>query len=419
MSKIFRYENGLKAAVNYIPSFRSVAIGFWAGVGSSKETPDINGLSHFTEHTMFKGTSTLSALDIASKLENMGTVSNAFTGKELTCYHINALSEFAEESFSLVSELLTDSTFPKEELDKERKVIVEEINMGEDDPEDICYDLLGEASYGGAKLGQTILGPIDNVNRFDGDDIRRFMKRFYTADNMAITIAGGVTPETADKYIRKYLLDKLPAKGCGEQYEPKLCITSDFRERIKDFEQSNVGIAYRGVAVDDEAFMRQAYLSIILGGGMASRLFQRIREQSGLAYSVYSAPATYRHNGMLDVFVNVTPANVKRVVSEVRAEVELLREKGITDEEFDRAKIQLKTSAVFGFENPKSIMLSLARPLLMLDLDYDLDVKLAEIEAVTKEQVNDFARTFLSKDGVCAAYVGKKTDADIMQILTN
>lgn len=417
MSKILRYENGLKVAVKNIPSLRSVSVGYWAGVGSSKETSEINGLSHFTEHMMFKGTSRLSPAEIARRFDAMGTVSNAFTGKEMTCYYVKTIDEYLEPSFELLSDLIFDSSFPDAELDRERKVIVEEINMVEDAPEDICYDMISSAVYKDKKLGQTILGPIDNVRRFGAKDIRRFMSEFYTPSNMVITMAGCVTEKRADELVRKYCLNRFFGRGSESQYEPHHTISSDCVCRIKDFEQSNIAIAYPSISLDDEKFMRQAFLSLILGGGMSSRLFQSVREQSGLAYSIYSLPTTYRNNGSLNIFVNITPTNTLDVLNKVKAEVDKLVKGGITDEEYERAKIQLKTSCIFGFENPQSIMTSLAKPLLMLDKDYNLDDKIAEIESVTKKQVNDFAREVLVSDRVCAAYVGKQTGVDILSIL--
>lgn len=417
MSEILRYDNGLRVGVATIPSFRSVSIGYWAGVGSSKELPEINGLSHFTEHMMFKGTSKLSPFQIARRFDEMGTVSNAFTGKEMTCYYIKTIDDYVEPSFELLSDLVFDSSFPEDELDKERKVIIEEINMGEDAPEDICYDVIASAVYKDKKLGQTILGPIDNVKRFNGDDIRRFMSEFYVPSNMAITMAGGITVKEADALVRKYCLDRFKGDKCAAGYEQKHEITSDCRYKFKDFEQTNIAVAYPSICLDSDKFMRQAYLSLILGGGMSSRLFQTIREQMGLAYSVYSVPSVYRNNGSFNIFVNITPKNTECVVHRLKEEIDEVAAKGITDEEFERARIQLKTSCVFGFENPQSIMNSIAKPLLMLDRDYDLDGKIAEIEAVTKEQVNEFAREYLISDRVCAAYVGKKTDVDILSIL--
>lgn len=417
MNKVLRYDNGLRVAVQYMPSMRSVSIGYWAGVGCSKETAQINGLSHFTEHMMFKGTSKLTPYQIAQEFDAMGTLSNAFTGKELTCYYIKAMDDYVERSFGLLSDLLFDSAFPEDELDKERKVIIEEINMVEDSPEDICYDLLSSAIYKDEKLGQTILGSIDNVKKFTGADIRAFMKEFYCPSNMVITIAGGLTADEADTLVRKYCLDRFVGSGRGRDYEQAHTITSDYRERVKDFEQTNMAVAYPTISLSDDRLMQQAYVSLVLGGGMSSRLFQTIREQMGLAYSIYATPTVYKNNGALNVFVNTSPNNTQRVIEQVREEIDKLVCDGITDEEFHRARIQLKSSCVFGFESTQSIMNSLSKPLLLLDKEYDLDKRIFEIEAVTKQQVNEFAKEFLQPDSVCAAYVGKKTNVDIMNVL--
>ena len=210
MNKLIEYDNGLKVVVYSVPGVRSVACGYWAGVGSGNETAQINGLSHFTEHMMFKGTKDMTPFDIANAFESLGANVNAFTSKECTCYYVKSVDEYGEKCFELLSKIMFESTFDKGELDKERKVIVEEINMVEDSPEDICYDYIASATFGNEGLGQTILGPIDNVLRFDGDDIRSHLKNFYVPGNMVIAFSGNITAQQADALVRKYTLPNFP-----------------------------------------------------------------------------------------------------------------------------------------------------------------------------------------------------------------
>lgn len=418
MAEILRYDNGLKVIVEHFPALRSAAVGIFAGVGSVRETAGDNGLSHFTEHMMFKGTDKLSPFEVAAAFEDKGAMVNAFTSKECTCYYFKSVDENVTDCFSALSHIFFDSAFCADELDKERKVIIEEINMGEDDPADICYDLIAKSLYADRSLAMPIIGSIENVSRFTGDDVRAFMRRFYRPDNVVVSFAGCVDVETADKLVRTFMLDRFPVtEPSGLTDTAPVAVTSGYTERIKDFEQSNIAVAYPTVPFNDGQSMTQAVLNIVAGGGMSSRLFQSIRERQGLAYSVYTAPSAYVGNGAFVVYLNITAGNTARVCESVRREMDELHGKGITDDECARAKIQLKSALLFGQENCQSVMLSIGKLLLLCGEKYDLDKRLAEINAVDATAVNAFLRRYIVPDNVCAAYVGKAFDADIMKLL--
>lgn len=418
MNKTIKYENGLRLIVDYLPSMRSVASGIWVGAGSSKESPENNGISHFTEHMMFKGTDKLSPFAIANAFETVGAMVNAFTAKENTCYYVKAVDEYSEKCFALLCDIYLHSAFPAEELDKERKVIVEEINMVEDSPEDICYDLLASALYEDSPLGQTILGPIDNVKRFTGEDIRAYMAKTYCAPNVVIAMAGNITLQEADRQVQKYLLPYLCTKKSEIPTCPRFASKGRYVKRFKDFEQSNIAISYPSLKFNDRQSTTQAVLNIILGGGMSSRLFQNIREIQGLAYSVYSAPSAFANNGSFNILLNITPKNTERVLVSVKNEIGALVKEGVRQEEFERAKAQLKSACVFAQESVQTVMTSLGKMLLMSDEIYDVNKKIAEIDAVTMDSVTAFARQLFVQKNVCAAYVGKETSVDILQILS-
>ena len=416
MAEIIRYKNGLRVIVEHFPVLRSAAVGIFVGVGSARENADNNGLSHFTEHMMFKGTDKLSPFAVASAFEDKGAMVNAFTGKECTCYYFKSVDENVTDCFRTLSHIFFDSTFPQEELDKERKVIVEEINMGEDDPSDICYDLIAQAQYRDDALARPIIGTIQNVNKFDGQDIREFMRKFYRPDNVVVSFAGCVTPEAADKLVREFVLDRFITVAPSELAPlERITVTSKYTERIKDFEQSNIAIAYPTIPFNDPLTMTQSVLNLAVGGGMSSRLFQSIRERQGLAYSVYTAPSAYVNNGSFVLYLNITAANTARVCESVRREMDILLQSGITAEECERAKVQLKSALLFGQENCQSVMLAIGKLLLLCDSLYDVDKRIAEINAVSVESVNAFIRKQLTTEAVCAAYVGKTFDADILK----
>lgn len=417
MEKVLEYSNGLRLTVEHIPSVRSVAIGIWVGVGSSRETAHDNGLSHFIEHMLFKGTDTMSAYDIAKNFEGMGAAVNAFTGKECTCYHVKSIDSDADNCFKLLCDIFFRSAFDPVELDKERMVVDEEINMSEDSPEDICYDLIAETVYKNHPLGQTILGPADNVKRFSREDIKRFMVQFYCPTNTVVSMAGNISLRDADKLVKKYFLGGFSGAPCIADHAAKHDIVTGFGKRVKDFEQSNIAISYPSVPFNHPLGMTQSVMNILLGGGMSSRLFQSIRERQGLAYSVYSSASSYKNNGNMSVYLNISRPNTQRAVETVRDELKLLVGEGVNAEEFERAKAQLKATCVFAQESVQTIMYSLGKLMVLAGELYDIDKKIAEIDAVTMDGVNEFARKIFTQDSVCAAYVGKEDDTDILGIL--
>lgn len=417
MDNIIKYKNGLRLIVSPMPSVKSVSSGIWIGAGSINENSLNNGISHFTEHMLFKGTKKLNPFQIASTFESMGAMVNAFTGKECTCYYVKSIDEYAEKCLSVLSDIFLNSVFDKEELDKERKVIVEEINMVEDSPEEICYDLLSKTLYPNQSIGQTILGSIENVKRFEKTDILKYMDEYYCANNIVISMAGNITLPEADKLVQKYFLPFLKAENLNLPRDKFCKIEGSYSERIKDFEQSNIAISYQSIKFNDKLFPVQAILNVILGGGMSSRLFQHIREQLGLAYSVYTSPTSYYDNGSFNIFLNITHTNTEKAVTAVKNEIDRLLKSGINNEEFNRAKAQIKSSLVFGQESVQTVMSSVGKYCLMTNQSYDVDERIAEINNVNLDDVISFANNLFSKP-VSAVYVGKKSNVDILKLLS-
>lgn len=406
MDKEIRYENGLRAVVEST-STHSVAIGIWINAGSRKEKKENNGISHFIEHMLFKGTDKLNAFEIARGFEDRGAMINAFTGKDSTCYYFRSLSSEAEECFKLLSHIFLNSTFPEEELDRERKVILEEINMQEDSPEDICFDMLADALYDGP-LSRTILGPPENIARFGKSDIEKYMNLHYCPQNIVISFAGGITKEKADEWIRKYFLPYMKIFGkCDHGEENRFAVKTNMRI---GFEQSNLFIGFPSIPFNHELIPAQSILSFILGGGMSSRLFQKIREEMGLAYSVYTTPSVYYNAGSFNICVNYSAENTSKVLDAIKKQIELLIEKGIQDDEFERAKTQIKTAMAFAQESSQSQMMAHGKLLLLADEIYDMDQKLDEINRLSLDRVNDFARKLFMDKKPAIAYLGKEPD---------
>lgn len=414
MTELLKYDNGLRVVVNTVRGVRSVASGFWVGVGSAYESDENNGLSHFTEHVTFKGTDDLSAFDIAHRFESYGAAFNAFTSKECTCYYAKSIDEYAENCFALLGEILLRSVYDDGELDKERKVIVEEINMVEDTPEDICYDELAAATYGNANLGKTILGPIGNVKKFRHDDVKKFTDKYYVSGNIVIAFAGNITTGQADKLVKKYVMPYIKAGDRATLYSLPDRNARKCGMRIKDFEQANLALFFPSVSAFAPEASVCALTSVAFGGGMSSRLFQSVRERKGLAYSVYSSPSAYKETGAFNIYLNISEENTDKVLSAVREEIDLLTDKGLTEEELERSKVQLKSSLVFSGENVQSVMSSSGKAMLGNDEIYDFDKKIAQIDAVTPSDVIDYVRKTFDYSKMNAAYVGKKTKADIL-----
>ena len=412
MKKIIRYPSGLKLVVERLPAF-SVSAGIWVNAGSRTENTQNNGISHFLEHMIFKGTDKLSAFDIANGFEGLGAAINAFTSKDCTCYFVKSVTDAAEQCFEKLSHIFLDSVFDKTEMDKEKNVVVEEIGMVEDSPEEVCYNIFAEMLFDGP-LAQTILGPAENILRFTKTDIDLYMSQRYTPQNTVISFAGDIDLETADRLVKKYFLPKLKNMGDGEKngiIQTKSLYAPRSTVKIDDFEQANLILGFESLPLNDKLIPTQALLSVILGGGMSSRLFQKVREQEGLAYSIYSNPTVHVGAGSFNICVNFTAANTGKVMDCIKSEVELLLQKGITKEEFARAKAQLKSSMVFAQENVQSQMLAFGKLLLLCDELYDMNKKLSEIENVTIDSLMIFAKDLFIRTPALA-YLGRTPDAE-------
>ena len=406
-SKTIEYENGLRLVAENLPHVHSVAMGIYIKAGAAYEDAGNNGISHFLEHMLFKGTNKLNAFEIAQKFESMGASINAFTSSDCTCYHSKSIADKAEECFELWSHLLFDSIFPENELEREKGVVIEEIGMQVDDPDSVCYNILAEALYDGT-LSQTILGPAANIQKFTKADLVKYMADYYHAKRIVISFSGKITLTDADRLVRKYFLDRVkPEKGKQRNIENKFL--SKQSVVTDDYEQSNLIIAFPSIKLNHELSPVQTILSMILGMGMSSRLFQTIREKEGLAYMVYSNPSVYVSAGSFNIHVNYSAQNTGKVIELIKKEIQLLLEGGVNDGELNRAIAQAKTALVFAQENVHSQMLAFGKLLLLCDEVYDMEKRLKAFDSVTKEAVLNFASD-LFKRSPALAYLGKEPD---------
>lgn len=406
MIEQFTLPNGLRVLCEQLPHLRSVSMGVWVKAGSILEREHENGLSHLIEHMAFKGTGRRSAKQIAQEMDAVGGYLNAATSKLCTCYYAKVIDENLPLAADILSDIVLFPAIDPKELDKERNVVLEEISMTDDSPEDVAYDLIASAMFGKQPLGQTILGPRELIASYTREDILAFRARHYSPMNTCVAIAGNFDLNQVKDLIAQRFGDW--TGGAGEIFpvnavnQRPQTLTAD-----KDTEQAHICLGYRGKPLGDADAYPMAVFNSILGGGMSSRLFQRIREESAMAYSVYSAPSAYPHCGDFTIYAAVSPRNVKTVLAQIDEETSLLVREGATQEEFDMAKAQLKGGFILGQESAYNRMNSMGSNMALMNRVITTDETIRRIEAVTPEDVRRVAAETLGGPR-SQAFVGKK-----------
>lgn len=406
MIEQFTLPNGLRVLCEQLPHLRSVSMGVWVKAGSILEREHENGLSHLIEHMAFKGTGRRSAKQIAQEMDAVGGYLNAATSKLCTCYYAKVIDENLPLAADILSDIVRFPAIDPKELDKERNVVLEEISMTDDSPEDVAYDLIASAMFGKQPLGQTILGPRELIASYTREDILAFRARHYSPMNTCVAIAGNFDLNQVKDLMAQRFGDW--TGGAGEIFpvnavnQRPQTLTAD-----KDTEQAHICLGYRGKPLGDADAYPMAVFNSILGGGMSSRLFQRIREESAMAYSVYSAPSAYPHCGDFTIYAAVSPRNVKAVLAQIDEETSLLVREGAMQEEFDMAKAQLKGGFILGQESAYNRMNSMGSNMALMNRVITTDETIRRIEAVTPEDVRRVAAETLGGPR-SQAFVGKK-----------
>lgn len=406
MIEQFTLPNGLRVLCEQLPHLRSVSMGVWVKAGSILEREHENGLSHLIEHMAFKGTGRRSAKQIAQEMDAVGGYLNAATSKLCTCYYAKVIDENLPLAADILSDIVRFPAIDPKELDKERNVVLEEISMTDDSPEDVAYDLIASAMFGKQPLGQTILGPRELIASYTREDILAFRARHYSPMNTCVAIAGNFDLNQVKDLMAQRFGDW--TGGAGEIF-PVNAVNQrpQTLNADKDTEQAHICLGYRGKPLGDADAYPMAVFNSILGGGMSSRLFQRIREESAMAYSVYSAPSAYPHCGDFTIYAAVSPRNVKTVLAQIDEETSLLVREGATQEEFDMAKAQLKGGFILGQESAYNRMNSMGSNMALMNRVITTDETIRRIEAVTPEDVRRVAAETLGGPR-SQAFVGKK-----------
>ena len=392
---------------------QSAALGIWVRAGAVDETDDVSGVSHYIEHMMFKGTKTRSAKEIASDVDRIGGTFNAFTGKEATCYYIKTLSSNICKGADILLDMLTESEFDPEEMDKERQVICEEIKMVKDSPDDDVYDTISELVASGNPLGRSILGTPESLSGIDRNRLVGYYSDKYARDSIVIAVAGNFDEQAVAELVERRL-EPLREHKIMKTTEIKPYRQSfDVKER--DIEQTHICLATPGVSMDDDRYYSFVLMNSILGGSMSSRLFQNIREEKGLAYSVCSMNVFSSYWGFFSIYAGVAHDKAEETLEAIRYELDALREKGVTDEELSMAKEQVKSSYIFGLENINSRMFSIGKNKLLLDKVYTPEEVLGKFDAVTRKDILDAAAIVGDYRSYCgAAVTGRAFDLERM-----
>jgi predicted Zn-dependent peptidase len=411
--------SGMRILTEAIPAMRSVSFGIWVGVGSRDETRLLGGASHFLEHLLFKGTRRRSALDISASIEAVGGETNAFTTKEYTCYYARVLDTDLPLAIDVMCDLVADSVLAESDVETERGVILEEIAMHDDEPDEEVHDLFSAAVYGDHPLGRLISGTPDTISRMSRKQIEGFYRKRYASPSIVVAAAGNLDHAVVVRLVKDAFgqagqlsesADPAPRRGVTGSAVPRLrsgrCELHD-----KDTEQAHMVLGGAGITRDDDRRFALGVLNNAFGGGMSSRLFQEIREKRGLAYSVYSFTSQYADSGLFGIYAGCAPGKVDEVLALAREELMRIADGGLDDVEVARGKGMYKGSLVLGLEDTGSRMTRLGKGELLYGDVLSVDQLLARIDAVTPDDVRDVAATVAGAP-MSLAVVGPFADHD-------
>ncbi|TFE02806.1 M16 family metallopeptidase [Jeotgalibacillus salarius] len=389
-------KNGLRIVYEHIPTVRSAAVGVWIGTGSRDEDQGNNGISHFIEHMLFKGTKERSARRIAEEFDRIGGHVNAFTSKEYTCYYAKVLDNHAKHALEVLADMFFNSVYDPGELEKEKNVVLEEIKMYEDTPDDIVHDLLGEAVYGSHPLGYPILGTEETLNSFTSSDLKKYVYEMYRPEDVVISAAGNIGPEFI-KEIEALFGDYTSSTSAKKINDVPVFHYSHL-SRKKETEQAHLCLGYEGLPIGHEDTYSLIVLNNVLGGSMSSRLFQDVREDKGLAYSVFSYHSAHRDSGLLTVYAGTGAEQFDELYDTIHTTIAKLKVDGLTDEELTSSKEQLKGNLVLGLESTNARMSRNGKNELMLGRHRSMDELIEKIDIVSQDSVKRVADQLLGGD---------------------
>jgi len=400
----------LRLLVEEIPHVRSVSLGVWIGVGSRQEKEEEAGASHFLEHLLFKGTARRTARQLAEEIEGRGGQINAFTTKEYTCYYAKVMDEHLEVAMDVLADMILSPLLAAEDVQRERGVILEEIKMYEDTPDEEVHDLFARSRWDGHPLGRPVLGSKEVVSQLAAEELRRYYEEHYRPEQTVLAVAGNVRLEPvlalAERHFGDWQRAESPAGAGGKGARLQPADAPRFLLKKRKTEQVHLCLGGRAYPTGDERNYALNVLNTILGGGSSSRLFQKVREEMGLVYSIYSYPTSFDDAGLFTIYAGMSPDYLEKVVELILRETEAIRRLELAEGELERAKEQLKGGLVLGLESTGSRMSHLGRSEISLGRVPTPDELLAKIDAVTPEDLAAVAQEVLDRKGFSLAAVG-------------
>jgi predicted Zn-dependent peptidase len=403
--------NGIRVVSETLPKSRSVSIGVWVKVGSRHEQQKIGGISHFLEHLFFKGTEKRTAKDIAIEMDSLGGEMNAFTTQETTTYYAKVVDEHLPIVIDILSDIFLSSKFDPAEMEKERKVILEEIKGVEDTPDDYIHELFTNLVWPDNPLGRPILGTKETIKGLRHEDIISYINDYYSAKEVIISVAGNFEHARLIELLNNSF-GKCMRSGIQKQESPPV-FTPAVTVKKKQLEQVQLCMGCKGLHYTHEDRYVIAALNTVLGNSMSSRLFQEIREQNALAYSIYSYVTSYRDTGLLTIYAGASPANALEVVRLVLKELKKIKQEGITPAEETRVKNQIKGSLILSLESSNSHMSRIARQEIYYGKHVTMDDIIKGVEKVTREDVQRLAQQLFTRENIALALLGPLSRADL------
>ncbi|PIZ32494.1 MAG: peptidase M16 [Alphaproteobacteria bacterium CG_4_10_14_0_8_um_filter_37_21] len=392
MKKISTLSNGLRIATDYIPHVETVSLGVWFNVGSSHEEKSVNGISHVLEHMAFKGTQSRSALQISETIESVGGYLNAYTSRETTAYYARVLKEHTDLAVDILGDILQNSVFEKEELDKEKKVILQEIAQSQDTPDDVVFDYFQSTCYPDQALGRSILGPAENVMGFSHKQVKQYMQDHYSTNNMIFAAAGNIDHDSLVHMIENSL--KSFPTGSDLSKDSAIYKGGDYRKQ-KDLEQAHIVIGFKGKSLNDDDYYTQMLAATMLGGGMSSRLFQEVREKRGLVYTISAFAQAATDSGIFGIYAGTGADQTTELLPVIAAELNKAR-CAFTLEELGRAKAQIKASLLMGLESTSHRCERMANHMLYYGNVIETTAIVKKIEAMDLTHIHGYMDDVLS-----------------------
>ncbi len=406
MYNIYKLKNGLRVVTEYIDHVNSISVGVMVQNGSRNEDLSVNGISHFIEHMFFKGTEKRSSKEIVQEIENVGGQINAYTSKEATCYYIKALNTHLNLSIEILADMLINSKFDDEEIAKEQGVVIEEINMSEDSPEDVLDNNQAEAIFGNNSLSYPILGTIENIKSFNRNKIKKFIKSHYTPYNSVVSVCG----KFDEKELIKILEDNFGEWDGDKDYIPTYetpILLNDSKYTNKQIEQLHINLSLKGLPYAHEKAYSLVLLNNVLGGGASSILFQKVREELGLCYTIYSYGHPYLGVGINNIYTGVSKQSAEKALDVINKEVKKFAKEGISNDVIEINKEKIKANYILGLESTSSRMFSNAKNMLLQNKIRTQEEVIKRINNINNDDINYVLDTCFKPGIISSAYVGQ------------